>query len=448
MLDNSKRSKDNKCDVIITGAGPAGLMAAISAAREGAFVTVFEQKDKPLKKLYATGNGRCNFSNLYMDDKVYRGGDPGFALKIVDNYNRDDLLLFFHELGMMTKHIGDYIYPYNEQAKSVADVLLLECRRLGVKICCEEPVIDITYIPDDEDASSSDIYDEPDEERRFTVTTRKSTYRCKKLILAVGGKASPAHGSDGNLNSVITGLGHTIKPQRPALVPLMHSDKKLSKLAGVRVKCAVTLVVSGKEVSDEKGEIIFNKDNVSGIPVMQVSRYAGSAFDVGREVSVRIDLFPDEAEDELFALMRRAFDGYYDVSSMRNKDTRRDRSALEALSLCLNEKLAEYCLNEAGIIPRSLAGNVQDKKLMTLTALLKNLNVRVTGDAGFERAQVTAGGVSLDELTEDLGSKIIPGLYIVGELADVDGTCGGYNLQWAFSSGAIAGRDAAVKLNG
>ncbi len=433
-------------DVIVTGAGPAGLMAAIRAAREGASVLVTEQKDKPLKKLYATGNGRCNFSNLYMDDKVYRGGDPEFALKIVDYFDRNDLLLFFHELGMMTKHIGDYIYPYNEQARSVADTLLLECRRLGVKICCDERVTGITYIPEDADALSSDAYSEPADDHRFIVETLGRKYRCRKLILAVGGKASPAHGSDGNLNKVIQELGHTITEQRPALVPLMHDDKKLSKLAGVRLKCAVSLIVSGNTVSEERGEIIFNKDNISGIPVMQVSRYATQAFGEGREVTVRLDLFPDETEDELFALMRRAFDGYYDPLSTGNKDPRRDRSALEALGLCINEKLAEYCLNTAHVIPRSLAGNVQDKKIMTLCDILKNRDVSVRKDAGFERAQVTAGGVSVDELNDELESKIIPGLYIAGELADVDGTCGGYNLQWAFSSGAIAGRDAGSKI--
>ncbi|MCR5356459.1 MAG: aminoacetone oxidase family FAD-binding enzyme [Lachnospiraceae bacterium] len=446
MLGNDKNKKNNISEVIIIGAGPAGLMAAISAAREGAFVTVLEQKDKPLKKLYATGNGRCNFSNIYMDDKVYRGGDPEFALKIVDHYDRDDLLLFFHELGMMTKHIGDYIYPYNEQARSVADALLLECRRLGVKICCEERVVDITYKPENEDEVSSDVYSEPADEVRFEVKTVGRIYGCRKLILAVGGKASPAHGSDGNLNGVIKDLGHTIVKQYPALVPLMHTDKKLAKLAGVRVKCAVSLIVSGNTVSSERGEIIFNKDNISGIPVMQVSRYAAKAFEEGREVYVRLDLFPDETEEELSGLLRRAFDGYYDVLSLKNKDPRRDRSALEALGLCTNEKLAEYCLNAAGIIPRSIAGNVQEKKLKALAKLLKGLDVRVTGDAGFERAQVTAGGVDLSELTDDLGSKIIPGLYIAGELADVDGTCGGYNLQWAFSSGAIAGRDAGKSV--
>ena len=424
------RSSDNKYDIIVTGAGPSGLMAAIQAARQGASVLVLEQKDKPLKKLYATGNGRCNFSNLYMDDKVYRGVDPGFAVKLTERFGRDDLLGFFHDLGMMTKHIGDYIYPYNEQARTVADALLLECRRLGIKISCDERTVDITW----------------NDDSHFTVKTASGTYCCRCLILAVGGKASPAHGSDGNLNSVIVKLGHTIATQRPALVPLVHNDKGLSKLAGVRVKCAVSLEVSGEPVSSEQGEIIFNKDNISGIPVMQMSRYATQALAEGKEVSIVLDFFPGETDDELFELLKTAFIGHFDGQKDSRRDLRRDRTALEALSLCLNEKLAEYCLKAAGVAARSLAGNISDRKLELLTYILHRFEVDIYEDAGFERAQVTAGGVSTDELTDELESRKISGLYVVGELADVDGTCGGYNLQWAFSSGALAGKHAGASI--
>ena len=426
--NNIKEEKTYTCDVAVTGAGPAGLMAAIMAAREGAGVIVLERNDRPLKKLYATGNGRCNFSNLNMERGVYRGSDPEYAMTIVDYYDRNDLLLFFHNLGMMTRHIGDYIYPYNEQARTVADVLLLECRRLDISIICEEMVVDIIPNPD-----------------CFTVRTHSSRYRCKKVIAAAGGKASPAHGSDGNLNHIITGMGHTMVRQRAALVPLMFEDKKLSKLAGVRVKCSVRLTIDGLNASQERGEIIINKDNISGIPIMQMSRYATAAFPDGRRVTVHINLFPDETEEEMRELISRAFKGEYDPE--RRSDIRKDRNAHEALSLCLNEKLAEYCLGVAGIIPRSLAGNVSEKQLEKLAGILQDLRVTVTGDAGYERAQVTAGGFSVSELTDELESRKIPGLYIVGELCDVDGTCGGYNLQWAFSSGAVAGRSAAATLS-
>lgn len=429
-------------EVIVAGAGPAGLMAAIQAAREGARVTVIERKDKPLKKLYATGNGRCNFSNLNMDGDVYRGKDPGYARLVTDCYDRNDLLLFFHNLGMMTKHIGDYIYPYNEQARSVADALLLECRRLSVTIRCNEQVVDIKPLSAQDDGTDG-----------FKIITTTGRYTCDKLIVATGGKASPAHGSDGNLNGVLISLGHTMITQRPALVPLKFSDKRLGKLAGVRIKCAVSLTADGELVSGETGEIILNRDNISGIPVMQMSRYATSALAQGKVTEVHIDLFPDESPDELMVLLNNTFHPEYAVfdnceqgNNAGRSDIRRDRSALEALGLCLNEKLAEYCLSLARIVPGALSGNVSEGTLNRLARILKDIRVTVTGDAGYERAQVTSGGISTDELTEDLQSKLIPGLYIAGELCDVDGTCGGYNLQWAFSSGALAGRDAAGRI--
>ena len=421
-------------DIIVIGAGPSGLMAAIQAAYMGASVMVLERNDKPLKKLYATGNGRCNFSNLYMDDRVYRGRDPEFALKVTDDFDRNDLLLFFHNLGMMTKHIGDYIYPYNEQARTVADVLLLECRRLGISIKCGKEVVDIRY---------SDS---------FKVWTKDDHFEGRKLILAVGGKASPVHGSDGNLNKVIKGLGVDYIKQRPALVPLLFADRKLSGLSGVRIKCAVMLLVDDETVAGEQGEIIFNKDNISGIPVMQMSRYATQALSGESHVSVSIDLFPDEDDAGLNKLIYNAFKGYrYAAGAMElstgSSDVRYERTCLEALSLLLNEKLARYCLAGAGLTGEGLSVKADDKKLKKLAGLLKDLRVEIKGDAGWERAQVTAGGVNTGGLSGELEWVEIPGLYAVGELVDIDGTCGGYNLQWAFSSGAAAGRSAACRLD-
>lgn len=416
-------------DIIIIGAGPSGLMAAIQASYQGASVMVLERNDKPLKKLYATGNGRCNFSNLYMDDNVYRGRDPEFAFKVIENFDRNDLLLFFHNLGMMTKHIGDYLYPYNEQARTVADVLLLECRRLKIPVRCSEQVVDIIH------------------NGIFSVKTAGNTYKSRKLILAVGGEASPAHGSDGNLNRVIEGMGIDFELPRRALVPLLFSEMGLSKLAGVRIKCSVSLFLDGKRVTCEQGEIIINKDNISGIPIMQMSRYATKALDEGTVVLVSIDMFPDEDREGINRLIYNAFKGYRYAAEVMEEETRKDdlvygRTSLDSLSLLLNEKLAKYCLIRSGIEPGSLSADVRDKKLKILAGLLKDFRVDIKGDAGWDRAQVTAGGVNTKELTDELETVKIPGLYIVGELCDIDGTCGGYNLQWAFSSGAVAGRSA------
>lgn len=433
-------------DCLVIGAGPSGLMAAITAARQGAEVLVLEHRERPLKKLYATGNGRCNFTNLYMDEKVYRGSDPLFAYEALKVFGRTELLDFMHSLGLMTRSINGYVYPYNEQARAVADVILLECRRLGIRICCGEDVVNITH----EEGVTPEDEVTPERNRTgalFSVSVKSRVYTSQNLILAAGGKASPTHGSDGSINKFVRAFGHNIILQQPALVPLMFGNRKLAAMAGVRIKCGVSLAVDTDVVSSERGEIIFNRDNISGIPVMQLSRFATEALAKGQDVSLFIDMFPDSGMDELTDMLKCAFKGQ-DAGSLKgpgHKDLRRDRTAVEALGLSINEKLAALCLDEAGIVQRSLASSCSDEKLKKLAELLKCMEVTIIADAGFDRAQVTSGGVDVSELTGDMESRLVPGLYIIGELCDIDGTCGGYNLQWAFSSGYIAGRHVAVR---
>ncbi|MCR5418389.1 MAG: aminoacetone oxidase family FAD-binding enzyme [Lachnospiraceae bacterium] len=434
----------NGYDCIVAGAGPAGLMAAITAAREGAKVLLLERKSEPCKKLYATGNGRCNFTNLNMDEGVYRGGGAGLAREAVDTFDRNDLLGFFHDLGLMTKHIGDYVYPYNEQASSVAGVLLSEIRRLGVELHCDEMVVDI--IPS---------CDEMKVDINYIVKTDKEEYRATNVIITVGGKASPTHGSDGSLNKVIRRLGHRIIPQQPALVPLLFSDKTLSELAGVRVKCGAFLqreedalpeenVLSEEEVLSEdgkqdllseEGEIIFNKDNISGIPVMQLSRFAVMEIEEGRSCCLLLDFFPRESREELQDWLKRSATTWADPL----------RTVSDVLSFCLPEKLADHILKKCGLSPEDKAAGLSEKTIGRITELCKGFPVPVCDNAGFNRAQVTAGGVDCDQVSDRMESLLHPGLFFAGEVLDVDGTCGGYNLHWAFASGRIAGREAAAR---
>ena len=405
-------SLKNDYDVIVTGAGPAGLMAAITASRGGKDVLVIEQKDIPLKKIYATGNGRCNFTNLKFDDKAFRGEKTEFAYNAYKRFDNEALIEFMRSIGVISKDISGYVYPYNEQARTIAQALLFECRRLGVTIICSTRVVDITKDDDD----------------RFAVITDSGmNFKSCDIVVAVGGKASPTHGSDGNLNKVIRKLGHEVILQRPALVPLKFEDKKFYDLAGVRLKCKVTILIDGEKTQNETGEIIFNKDNISGIPVMQLSRYATKALDEKKSVSLKLDLFPDMEADELCKLIKNA------DSQM---------SILEAFGLLTNEKVAQLVISLCGLNNMRVCEALGSISKAVNT--LKEINVKINGDCGFNRAQVTSGGVDLDHINDNMGSKLIDGLFFAGEILDVDGTCGGYNLQWAFTSGYIAG--SAISL--
>lgn len=407
MQSQEFRVTDNKikCEVLIVGAGPAGMMAAISAARNGSQVIVIEQKDIPGKKIYATGNGRCNFTNQYYDSRVFRGECPQFAYDAYKRFDKDELIGFMHQLGVTSRDINGYIYPYNEQARSIVNALVYECKRLGIDIRCSEKTLDI-------------VKDESDIEGGFWVTTDKGIYRCENVILAPGGKASPTHGSDGNLNKIIRKLGHEIVLQDPALVPLRFADSSLSLLAGVRCKCRTVLMIDETAYDEESGEIIFNADNISGIPVMQMSRYAVKALAKGKKVCLELDLVPDMIGSDL--------KGFIETSI-------KERSGInEALGLILNDKLAEY-----------LSERIKDTD--ELVKNIKHFRIEINGDCGFNKAQVTAGGVNAEQVTEDMESKIIRRLFFAGEILDVDGTCGGYNLQWAFTSGYIAGTAVSIK---
>ena len=378
------------------------MMAAISAARKGSQVIVIEQKDIPGKKIYATGNGRCNFTNHYYDSRVFRGEYPQFAYDAYKRFDKDALIGFMQELGVKCRDINGYVYPYNEQARSVANALVYECKRLGIDIRCSEKVLDIAQ----KEADRDDI------EGGFLVTTDKDIYCCENVIIAPGGKASPTHGSDGNMNKIIRKLGHEIVLQDPELVPLRFADRSLSFLAGVRCKCKAILMINASASDSESGEIIFNNDNISGIPIMQMSRYAVKALSKGNRVFIELDLVPDMSDEEL--------SGFIETSIKKQSKTH------EALGLIMNDKMAEYICERTDDTDE-------------LIHFIKHFSIEINGDCGFNRAQVTAGGVDSNEVTEDMESKFVKGLFFAGEVLDVDGTCGGYNLQWAFTSGHIAG---------
>lgn len=405
-----------KIDVVIVGGGASGLMAAITCQKQGKRVLVIEQKDKIGKKILATGNGKCNFTNLHQDDDCYRSEQAGFYRPALNKFTVEDTVDFFEELGVLVKDKNGYLYPYSGQASTILDALRFEVERLGIQVICGAKVksvkkgeqFEIAYIGND--ASS------------------KNVVYAKQVILSAGGKASPAQGSDGSGYELAKILGHRVTKLCPSLTGLKAKEAYCKSMAGVRTDAAVSLFVDDVYVMKDTGELQLTNYGVSGIPVFQICRFAGMALLQKKSVVVKVDFFPTWKEKQLREMV------------LQCKQRFRTNTAEEALAGMLNKKVLLVLLKQADIPCNGLIEKVSEDKLLKLCKLMKGLEFHITETNGFENAQVCAGGIDTREVNSDtMESKLVKNLYFAGELLDVDGICGGYNLQWAWSSGYVAG---------
>ncbi len=404
-------------NIIIIGGGASGLVAAIYAARNKNKVTILEHKDKIGKKILATGNGKCNYTNLNQKAEHYRGNDNSFAMKVLSGFGAEQTIDLFRELGIYPKEKNGYVYPNSEQASSVVDVLRLELLQLKVRIITDTHVEQIFKLKD-----------------QFRIITNKETYFADQVILAAGGCASPNLGSDGSGYQLAKSLGHRIIKPLPALVQLKSNSKYFKTLSGVRTEALVTLYVNEKFVTKEQGELLLAAYGVSGIPILQISRFASKALNENKKVHLIIDYLPHMTAEEAYNLI------LYRIN--RNPS----RTVEENLIGLLNNKLIYIGLIEAGVEPTKISSSIKNNQIKDLVKQLKEWRVIITEPNSFDQAQVSAGGVDTADINPvSLESKLMKGLYITGELIDVDGTCGGYNLQWAWSTGALAGMNCGVK---
>lgn len=387
--------------VVIIGGGASGMMAAIQAARTGAAVTLLEHNEKPGKKILATGNGRCNLTNLVQEPSRYRSSQPDFPWKIITQYQLEDTLAFFSELGIYTKDRNGWVYPYSDQAAGVAQVLELEARHQKVKIKTTEEVTDILR-----------------EDGQYLVKTATWQYPCDSVIISCGSSASNVEGSSTTGYELAEKLGHTVVKPLPSLCGIRGKDNYYAKWAGSRMDGRITLEIDGETVGEEQGEILFTEYGISGIGVFQLSRYAVRGTDEGKIATYHLDLMPQLTKEELVKLLLdRQQAGSY-------------KNPQELLIGLLPRKMIDVLVKKT-YEPEKIAER------------LKDWQVPVKGAYALQQAQICSGGVDPRELTEQLESRLHPGIYFTGEVIDVDGPCGGYNLQWAWSSGAVAGRAAA-----
>lgn len=400
-------------DVIIIGAGASGLMAAAAAASKGARVALLEHKDDIGKKILATGNGRCNFTNTDMSVNKFHGS-KALIKNGLSQFNYSDTIRFFKGLGIPAYDNAGYIYPNSRQAASVVAAFRMELMRLHVDV---KTGINITDIKPADDRTG------------YCIQTDKGSFKSKRLIIACGLTASSKLGSDGSLFRQIEALGHHIQKPLPALCGFSCDGLNFKKITGVRCDATVASVIDGQMTEQNTGELQLADYGISGIPVFQISSLMSRALNKGQKVEVIIDFLPAFSDDEL--------NGYIKDRSITTTD---NRSLNEMLNGLLNNKLLLELIHKSGVSPDKKGRLLTDDDCKSLTRSIKHTAVSVKKPRGLEFAQVCAGGIYTKEIdVRTLESKIHPGLYFCGELLDVDGICGGYNLQWAWTSGYIAG---------
>lgn len=410
------KKKANEQDVVIIGAGASGIMAAITAARRGLSVTVLEHMEKPAKKLLATGNGKCNFTNLAMTPDCFYG-DRTLVQTVLHTFSAQDTLSFFREIGIWPKEKNGYVYPNSGQAVSVVEALLCELHRTHVTLvtACE-----VTQIKPNRAG--------------FLIQTSKGTYKSRSLIAATGLLASPKSGSDGSLFPLLKTCGHRFSPILPALCGFEATGMEFKKVSGVRADACLSLYIENKCSVQERGELQLADYGISGIPVFQISSPAVRALYQKKSVVVAIDFLADISTEALEQELTRRF----------ARDAGQ-RTAAESLCGLLHQKLIPVLLRSASISVSADAGQITAEQKRQLVNQIKQYPVTLKKARDFSFAQVCAGGIHTEEIhTDTLESRLVPGLYFTGELLDVDGICGGYNLQWAWSSGYTAGSRAGL----
>ena len=420
MGKRGKAYKDSyeRVDTAVIGAGASGCMAAVSAALSGASVLLLESNDKICRKIYATGNGRCNLTNLHMSGECYHTGGGEDLSAFFARFSVEDHLAFWQSRGICLHDRQGYVYPQTDQAATIAEGFEKILDSLGVRIALHERVQSV----------------HTDGKGIFRIETQEG-HRCfaGTVVLAGGGMAGPQFGCRGDMYRIAEALGHHVRKPLPALTPLISDDRDLKAASGVRCDAAIALRIDGTKICSERGELQMTESGISGIPVFQMSAKAAGALDEGKEVSALIDFLP--AMDE---------------SSFQAEITRRmgeDRNSMLGrffLGL-VNRKILDLILRRRGMQAEKKASKVSDNELTAIMHDMRRFPVRITEAAGFQKAQVTSGGIQLSQTDENLQSNRCPGLYFAGELLDVDGICGGYNLQWAMTSGWIAGKSAAER---
>lgn len=395
-------------NVCVIGGGAAGMLAALTAAENGHRVLLLERQSRVGRKLLATGNGRCNLSNYHVSPAHYHGG-AGFCDFALSQFDVGETLQYFASLGLLTvSEASGRIYPMSNMAGSVLDVLRYALERPEIDLQTGQTVTAVRKIPEG-----------------FSVKTETDTFSARCLILAAGGAAGSKVGGGMDGYRLAKSLGHHRTALYPSLVQLKTDPTYPRALKGVKAQCGISICRGSQVLARNSGEVLFTEYGVSGPAIFDLSRSVSAG---GSNLTCLLNFFPDWEEAEVL----------HWLSQRQAAMAAHEASAL--LTGSCHTRLGQMICKSAGFTNQRAAGLTRDD-LRRIARQATHFALPITGTCGFDQAQVTAGGLDTSEFDpRTLQSRLVPGLYACGELLDIDGDCGGYNLQWAWSSGRLAGK--------
>lgn len=399
-----------KRTVAVIGGGASGMLAALTAAEDpNNTVLIFERQARVGRKLMATGNGRCNLTNTGASAENFHGNQDGFCRFALEHFPPEKVIEYFKELGLVcVEQYGGRVYPLSDSAGSVLDVLRFALSSSGVEVRAAEPVTSLRSL----------------KTGLFGLTTERGAFCADSVIVACGGKAGGKLGGTGDGYELLRSMGHHCSALYPALVPIRTDSDYPRSLKGIRADAALRLTCDGKVIASGEGELQFTETGISGPAAFDISRSA-SVF--GGTVFIDLLRFLSEEETERLLERRRSLS-----PELENQNI---------FAGILQSRLGTVMVKCAGLRPSGIIGDLTDAQLRELAHAAKSFSLQVKGTDSFETAQVTAGGILTEEFRPDtLESRKVKGLFACGEVLDIDGDCGGYNLQWAWASGRLAGR--------
>ncbi|NLY08771.1 MAG: aminoacetone oxidase family FAD-binding enzyme [Tissierellia bacterium] len=408
-------------DVAVIGGGAAGMMAALTAksANPQLDVVVLERNNRLGKKLLATGNGRCNYTNMNMGPEFFHGGNPEFVLQSLKRFGRDDTIRFFENLGIepWVEEGSGKVFPYSRQSSAVVEALTMALIEHGVKIEYNAKVLNINK-----------------ENGLFELDLGDVKLKSKAVVLAAGGSAHPASGSDGNGYELAIKFGHRATTILPSLVQLKAEIPAAKSMDGTKLAYWLALIANRKEVDRRYGDVLWTADGLSGPGILDLSREAIHRYNNGEQILLRVILWEQDRQKTTDMLMKRV-------------KLHENRSMEELMIGLLPKKIIIPFLSFHGIDSNAKGLEISRKDLQKIAQGLCGWDFPMTGYRDYVFAQTTAGGLRTDGFSPaTMESELVKGFYAVGEVLDIDGDCGGYNLQWAWSSGYVAGMSVAREV--